>query len=248
MHTPVASSADFASELSRFYTNVFTVMAIGLAVTGGITLWLSHSQGLMEALFTMTSYVDEAGKNKTGFSASGWWWGAAILELVLVVALSWGSLGKGMSTASGVLLFAFYSALNGVTLAPVIYSYTDASVAKVFFITAGTFGGCALFGRITKINLLPMGSFFLVGLIGLLIALVVNIFYQSPVMDYTISGVAVLLFAGLTAYDMQKLRAMFEESADGSVPGLVVYGALTLYLDFINLFIHLLRLFGVKKD
>lgn len=241
------SSTVVDSGLTRFYSNVFLVMGIGLAITGIITLWLSHSQDMMKTLFGLYSYVEE-GKNKTGFTASMWWWIAAAVELLLVLGMSWGTLGKSMSVGAGVIMFAIYSALNGVTLAPAIYAYTDASVAMVFFITAGTFGACALFGHVTKINLLPMSGFFLVGLIGLLVALVVNIFYSSPAMDFTISGVAVLLFAGLTAFDMQKLREMYAEAGDDDVPGLVVYGALMLYLDFLNMFIHLLRLFGIKKE
>lgn len=242
-----ANPAVSSSGLSRFYYNVFSVMCIGLAVTGVITLWLSHSPGMMETLFGLYTYVED-GKNKTGFNASMWWWIAAIVELLLVMAMTWGSLGKKMSVGSGVIMFAFYSALNGVTLAPAIYAYTDASVAMVFFITAGTFGACAMFGHVTKINLLPMSGFFLIGLMGLLIALVVNIFYSSPAMDFAISAAAVLLFAGLTAFDMQKLREMYSEARDEDVPRLVIYGALSLYLDFINMFLHLLRLLGVKKD
>ncbi len=242
-----ASSSVSESGLTRYYSNVFLVMAIGLAITGAVTLSLSHSQDMMKTLFGLYTYVED-GKNKTGFTASMWWWIASVVELLLVIGMSWGTLGKSMSVGASVIMFALYSALNGVTLAPAIYAYTDASVAMVFFITAGTFGACALFGYVTKINLLPMSGFFLIGLIGLLVALVVNFFFHSPAIDFAISGSAVLLFAGLTAYDMQKLREMYSEASDDDVPRLVVYGALTLYLDFINMFIHLLRIFGVKKD
>lgn len=245
MRHSVAAAHD--DSLSRFFANVFAVMAVGLAVTGTITLWISHSPDLMKTLFGLYKYIED-GETKTGFSASGWWWFAAIVELGLVLVLCHTSFGKSVSIGGNLLLFILYAGLNGVTLSPMIYSYTDASVAMVFFITAGTFSGCALFGHVTKINLLPMQSFFMVGLIGLLVVLVVNIFYHSPAIDFAISGAAVLLFAGLTAFDMQKLREMYEESGDESVPGLVIYGALTLYLDFINLLIHLLRIFGVKKD
>lgn len=242
-----ANPALGSSGLTRFYSNVFLVMSVGLAITGAITLWLSHNQDMMKTLFGLYTYVEE-GKSKTGFSASMWWWIASAVELLLVFAMSWGTLGKSTSVGTNLIMFVAYSALNGVTLAPAIYAYTDASVAMVFFITAGTFGGCALFGHVTKINLLPLSGFFLVGLIGLLVALVVNIFFRSPAIDFVISGAAILLFAGLTAFDMQKLREMYHMANDDEVAGIVVYGALTLYLDFINLFLHLLRLIGVKKD
>lgn len=240
-----ASTYD-SSGLSKFYSNVFMVMSIGLAITGAITFWLSHDETMMKTLFGLYHYMD-GDKSKTGFHASAWWWIAAALELVMVLAISWTSF-KSTNVLTGLLLFGIYSALNGVTLAPVIYACTSASVAKVFFITAGTFSVCALFGHTTKINLLPLGSFFLVGLVGLLIALIVNIFYHSPLIDFTISAVAVLLFAGLTAFDMQMLREVYNESDEDSIPGLVIYGALSMYLDFMNMFIHLLRIFGVAND
>lgn len=124
--------------------------------------------------------------------------------------------------------------------------YTEASVSKVFLITAGTFGASAFWGHTTKTNLLSLGGFFMQALFGLIIVLIVSWFFQSRVMDMVISGAAVLLFIGITAFDMQKLRLMYEE--DGWSWGLAVYGALSLYLDFVNMLIHLLRLFGVKKD
>lgn len=235
------------TELSRFFVNVFWVMGLGLAITGAITMWISQDQDLMKSLFGLYTYMDE-GKKKTAFEASGWWWFAVAVELVMVLAISWGGLAKKLSVGSCFLLFLGYAALNGVTLSPAIYAYTTASVAKVFFITAGTFGACAFFGMVTKINLLPLRGFFMMALIGLLIVLVVNIFYSSPMIDFAVSAAAVLLFAGLTAFDMQKLREMYHESDQDSIPTLVVYGALTLYLDFINMFLHLLRIFGIKKD
>ena len=241
------TSVALRSDLSRFYSNIFTVMAIGLTITGITSLWLSSNAGMMEHLFGLYQYVED-GKSKTGMTASGWWYAAAAFELILVIALTWGSLGKRRSIGSLVIMFGVYSALNGITLAPMIFSYTSASVAKTFFITAGTFGACSFFGHTTKINLRPMGTFFLVGLIGLLMALIVNMLLASPAMDFVISAAAVLLFAGLTAYDMQTLQEMYDENDGDAVAKLVVFGALTLYLDFINLFIYLLRFIGVRKD
>lgn len=231
----------------RFLANILIVMSIGVALTGAVSWWISHSPGLMQAMFSLSETVVD-GKTKQTFNASGIWWFASALELAIVMGLTWGGLLKRLSVASLLILFIVYAALNGVTLSPVIYAYTDASVAMVFFITAGTFATCALFGYTTKINLLPLSSFFLVGLIGLLIALVVNIFYQSPVMDFTVSAVAVLLFAGITAFDIQAMRAIYHESSRDEIPNMVILGAFTMYLDFINMLLHLLRLLGVKKD
>lgn len=242
-------SATFGSErdsdLSRYYTNVFWVMAFGVTLTAVIALWLSSSAGMMESLFRTYTYVED-GKTKTSFTASGWWWTASIIELLLVMVIGWGSLGKKLSVGGCLLFFVAYAALNGVTMSPVLWSYTRASSATVFFITAGMFAGCAFFGMVTRVNLLPLSGFFLMALVGLLIVLVVSIFMPSPVMDMWISGAAVLLFAGLTAFDMQKLREMYYETDEDGIPNLVMYGALTLYLDFINMYLHLLRLFGVK--
>jgi FtsH-binding integral membrane protein len=233
--------------VSRFLSNVFAVMGVGVAITGVIAWWISHSAGLMEALFHLTEVVKN-GKITHEFHGSGMWWAASALELAIVVALTWGGGLKRLSVGAMLIAFIVYAGLNGVTLAPVLYAYTDASVVQVFFITAGTFGACAVFGHVTKMNLLPLGTFFLVGLIGLLIALVVNIFYQSPAMDFVVSAVAVLLFAGITAYDVQALRELYYQSGEDEIPNLVVFGALKMYLDFINMLIHLLRIFGVKKD
>lgn len=235
------------ADLSRFFYHVFLVMGAGLAITGLITMWISQDQEMMKSLFGLYTYMED-GKKKTSFTASHWWWAAVIVELAMVLAISWGGLAKKLSVGACLLLFLGYAALNGVTLSPAIFAYTTASVTKVFFITAATFGACAFFGLVTRINLLPLSGFFMMALIGLLIVLIVNMFFSSPMIDFLVSGAAVLLFAGLTAFDMQKLREMYYEGDRDSIPNLVVYGALSLYLDFLNMFLHLLRLVGVKKD
>lgn len=232
--------------LRRFLANVFIVMTLGLVITAGITWWISHSPGMMESLFSVRSVMVD-GKQSHEFTGSGWWWSAVALEFAIVLALCWGGMLRGMSVGAMLILFIVYAGLNGITLAPAIYAYTDASVVKVFFITAGTFAACAAFGHTTKVNLLPMGTFFLYSLIGLIIALVVNAFFRSPVMDFMVSGAAVILFAGLTAYDVQKLREMYRTEGGYDTANLVVYGGFTLYLDFVNMMLHLLRLFGTKK-
>lgn len=231
--------------LKRFLTNVLGVMAIGLMITGGIAWSISHSDGLMTSLFHTTTYV-ENGESKTGFSASAFWWFAAIAQLAIVIGLTFGGLMWRISLASGIVVFGIFAALNGVTMAPVLYAYTDASIANVFFITAVMFGGSAIFGKLTKIRLTRFSGFVLPALLGLLAVLIMSMFIGSTLVDTMVSVAAVILFAGLTAYDIQKLEEMYD--AHGATDGLVVFGALTLYLDFIIMFQHLLRLFGIKKD
>lgn len=245
LHTAPAGLISRGESLRKYFLNVFAFMAGGLTLTGAIAVWISHDLALMSSMFHLYQAVDDDGKNVTRFAASGWWWIAAIAQFGLVLLLSSGrALRMGKSVGYGA--FALYAVLNGVTLAPALYAYTDASVAEVFFITAGTFGLCALWGHTTKRDLTKMGTFFMMALIGMLIALIVNLFFSSPMMDFVISIAGVLLFAGLTAFDMQKLEQYYDELGGGD--DLVIYGALTLYLDFLNMFLFLLRLFGAKKD
>ena len=145
-------------------------------------------------------------------------------------------------------LFMVYSALLGVTLAPIFLIYTGASITKVFFISAASFGALSLWGYTTQRDLTGMGSFLIMGLFGLIIAMVVNIFLKSSGLDFIISAAGVLIFAGLTAWDTQKIKEMYDVSDDGTVSGRkAVMGALSLYLDFINLFLMLLRLVGDRR-
>ncbi|HWP61797.1 MAG TPA: Bax inhibitor-1/YccA family protein [Candidatus Paceibacterota bacterium] len=229
----------------QFMTYVFAVMMLGLATTGLAAELISNSPGMMASLFrTYTHMVD--GKLKSDFAASGWWYFAAGSELLLVIVMSWRGLNSSITLGRGLLLFGVFSGLNGITLAPVLYAYTGTSVVRVFFITSAMFGGCALWGLTTKYDLRGLGSFFLAGLIGILVALIVSAFYQAPAMDYAISVLGVLLFAGLIAFDVQKLEQAYDENEGTYTPGLVVWGALALYLDFLNMFLFLLRLFGIK--
>jgi len=150
------------------------------------------------------------------------------------------------STAQGV--FWFYASLMGVSLAVVLLAFTGASVARVFFITAGTFAGMSLWGYTTKKDLSGFGSFLMMGLIGIIIASVVNIFIGSSALQFGISVVGVLVFVGLTAYDTQSIKNEYAEHLDEDTKGkLAISGALRLYLDFINLFIMLLHLFGDRR-
>jgi FtsH-binding integral membrane protein len=141
-----------------------------------------------------------------------------------------------------------YAGLLGVTLAPIFLTYTGASITKVFFISAASFGALSLWGYTTQRDLTGMGSFLIMGLFGVILASLVNLFLKSSGLDFVISAVGVLVFAGLTAWDTQKIKEMYDVNDDGSVSGRkAVMGALSLYLDFINLFLMLLRLFGDRR-
>jgi FtsH-binding integral membrane protein len=152
------------------------------------------------------------------------------------------------TTAS--VLFLIYSGLNGLTIAPVLMIYTTASVTATFFDTAGMFGGMSIYGTVTKRDLTEFGSFLRMGVGGLLIAMLVNLFMRNNTMSYVISGMAIIIFTGLAAYDTNKIRSMAAESDYNNYDlrgNLAILGALTLYLDFINLFLHLLRFLGKRK-
>lgn len=145
------------------------------------------------------------------------------------------------------ILFVAYAAFTGYGMAPIALEYTSGSLVRVFFIAACVFGGSAIYGSVTKRDLTAWSGFVAAALFGLLAAMVVNLFLGSERIDYLLSGVGVLLFAGLTAYDIQKLEQLYNERSAKNSEGLAVYGGLTLYLDFLNLFLFLLRLFGTRK-
>jgi hypothetical protein len=171
-------------------------------------------------------------------------WAIVIAELALVWFLS--ARIMKMSLASAGLMFIVYSVLNGAMLSAILFAYSPACIYKTFFITAGTFASVSLFGYLTKKDLSRMGSIMFMALIGLIIATVVNIFVHSSMLDIIISYVGVIVFVGLTAWDTQKLKSLYEEAeeANDSVLKMALLGALSLYLDFINLFLYLLRIFG----
>ncbi|MEJ2199610.1 MAG: Bax inhibitor-1/YccA family protein [Desulfuromonadaceae bacterium] len=174
-------------------------------------------------------------------------YGLLIGELGLVIALSAAINRISATTAS--LMFLLYSALNGITFASIFLIYTQSSIASTFFITAGTFAAMSVFGMVTKRDLTGWGSFLFMGLIGIIIASVVNIFLHSPMITWVVSYLGVFIFVGLTAYDTQKLKRISQMGfADGqSRRKAVILGALTLYLDFINLFLMLLRVLGSRR-
>jgi FtsH-binding integral membrane protein len=169
-----------------------------------------------------------------------------LAPLALVFFLSWRIDRLEAGTAR--LLFFVYAALLGVSLATIFIAYTETSITRVFFISAAAFGALSLYGYTTQRDLTGMGSFLIMGLFGIILASLVNLFLKSTAMDFIISVVGVLVFAGLTAWDTQKIKEMYDPMDDGTIGGRkTVMGALSLYLDFINLFLMLLRLVGARR-
>ena len=210
---------------------VYAWMALALVITG-ITAY---------GVATTPSLIMAIANNSILF------WGLVIAEFGLVFGIS-GMLHK-LSLTTATLMFIVYSVINGVLLSFIFLAYTMSSISTVFFITAGTFGVMALIGYTTKTDLSKLGSILFMALIGLIIATVVNMFVHSSGLQLIISYVGVLIFVGLTAYDTQKIKQMLNEqsSADESAQKLALLGALSLYLDFVNLFIHLLRILGDRR-
>lgn len=206
---------------------VYAWMGGGLLVTALLAMVTVSSPAILNAVFG----------NRLVFYA------LILGELGLVIAIS-GAINR-LSAATASLLFLLYAALNGVTMSVIFVAYTAESVSSTFVITAATFGSMSAFGYLTKRDLTGWGSFLFMGLIGVVIASLVNIFTHSSAVSWIISAVGVLVFTGLTAYDTQKIKAMAASGAEGRKPAIV--GALTLYLDFINLFLMLLRLLGNRR-
>jgi uncharacterized protein len=206
---------------------VYAWMGGGLMVTALLALVTISSPAILNAVFG----------NRLVF------YGLILGELGLVVAIS-GAINR-LSAAMASFLFILYAALNGITFSVIFAVYTAESVASTFVITAATFGAMSAFGYMTKRDLTGWGSFLFMGLIGVVIASLVNIFTRSSAVSWVISAVGVIVFTGLTAYDTQKIKAMAASGAEGRKPAIL--GALTLYLDFINLFLMLLRLLGNRR-
>ena len=227
------STKNEKSIVNSVMKNVFTLMTLALAVTGLISYIVSNNIQIIKAII----------ENQPLF------WGLIIGELVLVLVLS--AMINKISFTTALILFALYSVINGVTLAPLFIVFTSESIASAFFVTAGTFGAMAIFGYITKFDLSGIGKILYMALFGLIIATIVNFFTKSSGMAMIINYAGVLIFTGLTAYDTQKIKNFVQDSInsgnDNIIPKLSVIGSLTLYLDFINLFIKLLQLMGKRK-
>jgi FtsH-binding integral membrane protein len=224
--TTVAS----AERVTAFLRKVYGWMFVGLGITASVAYAVAGSPSIRNAVFS-TPMV---------------FFGLVIAELGLVFYLS--ARVNKISPATASALFIAYSALNGVTLSLVLLAFTGASIATTFVVTAGMFGALALFGSTTKRSLAGVGQFVFMGLIGVILASVVGMFWHNDALQFVISVVGVIVFTGLTAWDAQRLKAMAAALPDGRVGAYAVVGALSLYLDFINLFLFLLRFLGSRRQ
>ena len=237
-----ASEAIIDQGLRAYMLKVYNYMASGVLLTGVIAL-----------IFFKLAVVTGTSGEITGLTSfgstiytSGLKWVIMLAPLGVVFYMSF-NIAK-MTSAKAQSTFWIFAALMGASLSSIFLMYTGASITRVFFITAGTFGAMSIYGYTTKRDLTKLGSFLMMGLFGIIIASVVNIFMKSSMMYFVISILGVLIFVGLTAYDTQKIKNMYMVSDSGELMGKkAVMGALTLYLDFINLFIMLLRLFGQRR-
>lgn len=219
-------------QVNEFIRSVYNWMAIGLGITGFVAYFVSNSETMMRLVFG----------NQIIF------FGLIIGELALVFSIS--ARVQKMQASTATSLFILYAALNGATLSAIFLIYTRSSITSTFFICAATFIASSIYGMVTKRDLTAMGQFMFMGLIGIVIASVVNLFLRSSGMSLIVSYIGVIVFVGLTAYDTQKLRTMALSQPEGLDGGTLrkgtILGALTLYLDFINLFLMLLRILGSR--
>jgi FtsH-binding integral membrane protein len=215
--------------VAAFLRSVFWWMCGGLVITAGVAAAVAGSPAAIDALL----------------SSKLLFYGLIVAELGLVIFLS--ARVATMSPTTAGALFIAYSALNGVTFSLILLAYTGASVATTFLVSAGMFGSLAVYGQITKRDLSAMGRFMFMGLIGLILASVVGFFWHSDALQFAMGVVGVLVFAGLTAYDTQRLQTMALQLQEAQTGSYAIAGALSLYLDFVNMFLSLLRLFGRKK-
>ena len=227
------------SSTRTFLASVFSYMSTALIISGVLAWWFGNDLGLQAWL----RHVD--GPQIGGLTGLGYV--VMFAPLVLVFAMS--GLVQRLNSTLLLGMFLLYSALTGMSLSVIFLIYPIAAISNVFFISAGIFGVMAFAGYTTKTDLTKLGSILMIGLIGIVIASVVNMFIGSSTMDYIVSIIGVVIFTGLTAYDMQKLKRMGEQVATGTETAqkMALMGALSLYLDFINLFLMLLRLFG-RRD
>ncbi len=223
---------EMSSAFPVLMRKVYLWMTLALVITGFTAYYVAHNETLLTALVS----------NQILF------WGLVIGEFALVIGLS-AAINK-LSLTVATLMFVIYSLVNGATLSFIFLLYTYSSITNVFFITAGTFAVMALFGYFTKADLSSMGKILMMALIGIIIATIVNIFTKSEGLAMILNYLGVLVFVGLTAYDSQKIKKMMMAAPDAGevAQKMALLGALTLYLDFINLFLYLLRIFGTRRD
>ena len=229
--TPMISVEEAVAETQRFMSKVYGWMSFALAITGFVAMYTASSPALLEMVFgNMWTLL-----------------GIILVEFAMVGALA-GWVNR-MSASTATMIFVLYSALNGVVLSGIFLVYTSESISSTFFITAGTFGAMSFYGYTTKTDLTKWRNILVMGVFGLIIASLVNQFMRSSMLSLITSCFGVLIFVGLTAYDTQKIKNMNIIGNEGTDEDKkeAIMGALTLYLDFINLFLYLLRLFGKRK-
>jgi FtsH-binding integral membrane protein len=226
---PDISAYPDAQRVAGFLAGVYGWMCAGLAITAGTAWFVAGSPAILQAI---------AG-NRLVF------WMLMLAQLGLVFTLS--ARVRTMAATTAALLFVAYAALTGVTLSFLLVLYTGASISSTFVIAAGSFGGLAFYGTVTRRSLDGFGHFLFIGLIGLVLASLVGMFWHSDGLQFILSVVGVIVFAGLAAYDAQQLKAMALSAPEGPVTTVAVVGALKLYLDFINLFLYLLRFTGDRR-
>ena len=217
---------------------VYNYMVTGLALTGVIAYFVASTPALLSLFYVQTP--------QGYLSTTTLGWIAILSPLAFVLALSFGI--SRMKASTGQILFWLFAGVMGLSLSNIFIIYTGESIARVFFITAATFAAMSLYGYTTKRDLTGMGSFLMMGLFGIIIASIVNIFIGSTMVQFVVSVLGVLIFVGLTAHDTQKIKQMYNSLDDSEIAGKkAIMGALSLYLDFITLFILLLRLFGNRN-
>ncbi|MFZ3351143.1 MAG: Bax inhibitor-1/YccA family protein [Xanthobacteraceae bacterium] len=231
--------------LRAYMIRVYNYMASGVALTGVVS-WLTYQAAGGDA-------IQVAGRQVTGLTS----FGQAIFSGPLAIILLLGTLGlvffmsfriNRLQPSTALLLFMVYAGLLGLMLSSIFLQYTMSSISRTFFISAASFGALSLYGYTTQRDLSPIGSFLIMGLFGLILAMLVNVFLGSHGLAFAISAIGVLIFAGLTAWDTQRIKEMYSAMDDGTVAGRkAVMGALSLYLDFINLFLFLLRFMGNRR-
>jgi|TARA_B110000914_G_scaffold79391_1_gene69797 FtsH-binding integral membrane protein len=211
---------------------VYALMSIGLFLTGGVAYIVGNNETLVMSLFT---------------GMSRW----VVMFAPLVVVFAMGSMINRLRASTAQLIFYAFSALMGLSISYIFMIYTSVSIAQTFLVTSIAFAGLSLYGYTTKRNISGMGSFLIMGVIGLIVASIVNIWMQSPALMYAISVIGVLIFAGLTAYDTQKIKNTYIQMAQNGqnewIEKSAIMGALSLYLDFLNMFMFLLHLFGNRN-
>ncbi len=233
------SSVSYDAGLRSYMLQIFNFMTLALIITG-IASFYASSDAFMSLMVT---------QGPNGYSVSGFGWLIQLSPLFMVLFLSYKI--QSMSAQAAKITFWTYAVLMGLSLGTLFHQYTGESITRAFFVTASVFGAMSIYGYTTKKDLTAFGSFLMMGVLGILFASIINLFLKSSALAFASSVIGVLVFTGLTAYDVQKIKSMYLYSSGldkDSSTKLAIQGALTLYLDFINLFIMLLRFFGTRRD